>query len=180
MQKFKIISKKLVLDSPWMPVEEQIVELPNGKQATWMVNQSSDAVIVIPQLKTREFLIQKNYKHGSGEFITEFCAGMIDNGELAKDAAKRELLEETGYQAEDLIYLGKTFANPTGSIMKYHFFFAKNCEKIQDPELEDAEQIEVFTVKNLTEVFQEFQKSGSSSASIAAITYLQKSDEFFE
>jgi len=180
MQKFKIISKKLVLDSPWMPVEEQIVELPNGKQATWMVNQSSDAVIVIPQLKTREFLIQKNYKHGSGEFITEFCAGMIDNGELAKDAAKRELLEETGYQAEDLIYLGKTFANPTGSIMKYHFFFAKNCEKITSIFDMPNTNPPVFTVKNLTEVFQEFQKSGSSSASIAAITYLQKSDEFFE
>ncbi len=151
MKPFKILSREKILDNPYCPIEKQIVELTTGDKAEWFVNKASDAVIIIPVLKTGEVLLQKNYKHGSGKIVTEFCAGMIDPGETPEQAAPRELLEETGHTAESFTKLGEVFANPTGSSMKYHFFRAENCEKSGNQSLDEAEQIEVFSVKNIAE-----------------------------
>ena len=50
---------------------------------------------------------------------------MIDAGETPKEAAARELAEETGYQAaEPLIAMGTAFGNPTGSSARHHMFLA--------------------------------------------------------
>lgn len=144
MKPFKIISREKVLDSKWMPIEKQIVELPNGKQSEWFINTNSDAIIIIPFLKNGQILLQKNYKHGCGTIITEFCAGMIDKNETPQKAAQRELLEETGYQAKKIIKIGESFSNPTGSIMKHHFFIGMDCEKIAEQIPEETEQIELF------------------------------------
>ncbi len=150
MKKFKVLSRKVLIDSPFCPVEKQVVELPDGQTCDWYLNTSNDAVIVVPFLETGEVLLQRGYKHGSGEVITEFCAGLIDDGETPLETAKRELLEETGY-AGNLKQSGEIFANATGSTMKYHFFIADGCRKVADQKLDKAEQIECFTVKNIIE-----------------------------
>ena len=149
------------------------MELPDGKTAEWYLNTSDDAVIVITILKSREVLLLKSYKHGSGEFTTEFCAGMVDEGELPEYAAKRELLEETGYVGE-LEKVGECFANPTGSIMKYHFFIARNCVRVAEQNLDDTEQIELFIVKDMKEAKKILcdKKTHTGSAMLAALTFI--------
>lgn len=176
MKKFKILSRELVLDSQWLPVEKQIVELPNGQTTEWFVALNTDAVVIVPQLKTGGFLLQKNYKHGSGEVVTEFCAGMIDGKDNPEETAKRELLEETGFGCENIIKIGENFSNPTGSAMKYHFFLAQGCEKCTMPTLEDAEQVEVFVVEDIAKVSQVLtdQSILTSSATISALKYVEK------
>lgn len=175
MKKFKILSRKLVLDNQYLPVEKQIVELPNGEEAEWFVALVSDAVLILPQLENGKFLLQKNYKHGSGENVIEFCAGMVDKGENPKETASRELLEETGFECEEMIKIGENFSNPTGSAMKYHYFLAKNCRKTAEPELEAAEQIEVFEVENLKKISELLtnKDTKTSSATISALKYAE-------
>lgn len=173
MKKFKIISRKKVLDSKWMPIEKQIVELPNGKKSEWFVNTNPDAVIIVPILNNKQILLQKNYKHGCGKIVTEFCAGMIDQGETPEDAVSRELLEETGYVAQKIIKIGESFANPTGSIMKHHFFLALNCETKEDPKPEAEEQIEPFLVENIEMAEKTLIKNKTSSGSLSALTFAQ-------
>lgn len=172
MKKFKILSREKLITSPYCPVERQIVELPSGGTAEWYVNTCSDAVIVVPVLKSGEILLQRTYKHGCGEVVTEFCAGMVDEGEDLFVAAERELLEETGY-AGKLEKVGESFANSTGSSMKYHFFIARDCEKVADQSLDHTEQIELFTVKNMKEARLAFCKHGvhTSSANLAALAF---------
>ncbi|MCK5460721.1 NUDIX hydrolase [Candidatus Gracilibacteria bacterium] len=176
MKKFKILSREKVLDSQWCPIEKQIVELPNGKETEWFVHMNADAVIVVPILKNGNILLQKNYKHGCGECITEFCAGMIDKGESPEKCAHREFLEETGFQTKKLVKIGEVFANPTGSIMKYHFFLGFDCEKIANPQQEESEQIEVFEVENLKAAHELLTNSNTktSSATLTALLLAQK------
>ena len=175
MKKFKILSRERVLDSRWLPVEKQVVELPNGEMTEWFVALISDAVVVVPQLKDGGFLCQNNYKHGSGEVVTEFCAGMVDGDEDPLETAKRELLEETGFAAEEIIKIGENFSNPTGSAMKYHYFFAKNCKKIAEPALEAAEQVELLTLPDLQQVRETLLDTPkTSSATISALKYAEK------
>ncbi len=149
MKPFKVLSRKQLIDSPFCPIEKQIVELPSGKTTEWYINLNEGAVLVMPILKKGEILLQRNYKHGSGEVVTEFCAGMIDKGETPLKAAIRELKEETGFTASKFEEVRALFSNPTGSKMQYHYVVALEAKKFAEPQLEEAEQIEIFTVPNI-------------------------------
>lgn len=175
MKPFKIISRETLVDNPFCPIEKQIVELPNGKTCEWFVNTNKGAVIVMPILKNGEILLQKNYKHGCGKVIIEFCAGMIDPGETPEISAPRELKEETGYTAESFTEIRAPYSNPTGSQMQYHYVIALNAQKTHEPELEDAEQVETFTVKNIEEAknFLLDPKTITTSGTIAGVLLLE-------
>ena len=150
MKKFEILSQKMLIEEPYCKIEKQRVRLPDASETDWYVSLSGDAVIVVPMLKTGEVLLQKTYKHGCGEVIYEFPAGMIDSGESPEQAAKRELMEETGYASEQWEYLGEAFSNPTGARMKHIYYLAQKSVWIRDPEPEPAEQIEIVLVKDLS------------------------------
>jgi len=175
MKKFKIVSRKTIINSPYCPIEKQIVELPNGEKNKWYINTNKGAVIVIPILQSGEILLQKSYKHGCGEIITEFCAGMIEKNESPETTVERELLEETGYKSKKITKIGEVFSNPTGAQMKYHFFIAKGCKLVAEQTLDDAEQIELFTVSNLKAVRKLFTdpKTLTSSASLSALCFAE-------
>lgn len=149
MKPYKVLRKERIIDTPFCRIEKQLIELPDGSTADWFVNLNDDAVIVIPVLNDGSVLLQEQYKHGGGKVVTEFCAGMIDEGETPAQAAARELQEETGYTAEKFIHLKTVFSNPTGSRMRYHYFLARNAEKTAEPDLEPAEQIKLLLLPNL-------------------------------
>jgi len=176
MKKFKTISREIIVDEKYCRIEKQIVKLPNGEKVDWFIDLGVDAVFIVPVKKNGEVLLQKSYKHGGGEIVTEFCAGMIDAGESEETAAQRELLEETGYVAEKLIKIGEIFANPTGAKMKYHFFVGLNACENKKQGLDSSEQIEVFSVKNLAEAGEILtdSKTKTSSAAIAALKFAEK------
>lgn len=175
MKKFKILSREKILDAKYSPVEKHIVELPSGKTTEWYVNTTDSAVVVVPILSSGEVLLQRNYKHGSREVVTEFCAGLIDDGEKPIHAAERELLEETGYKGQ-LHFIGEVFANPTGSTMKYYFFVAEDCKKIAEQDLDEAEQVELFTASDLMETRKILTdpKTKTAAATVSALAFAEK------
>jgi ADP-ribose pyrophosphatase len=171
MKPFKILNSEILVDEPYCNVEKQRVKLPDGSETDWFIRHSGPAVVIVPVLKSGEIYLQKTYKHGCGKIILEFPAGLIDAGENPLNAAIRELKEETGLVAEEMISLGKCVADATGSDMMYYFFLAKNCEQVSDPELDDAEQIESFIVATFDAVREEFLhgKYEASASSLAAL-----------
>ena len=173
MKPFKILKTETLINVPFCHIVEETVELPNKEEAKWYCHQTPDAVIIIPQTAEGKYVLQRNYKHGSRKIITEFCAGMIDEGESPETAAKRELLEETGYTATNWIKLGESYASPTSTAMKYHYFLAVDTQKTQDPELEAAEQIETFEVPHKALLFKTLSENNSSAASFAAFGLIQ-------
>lgn len=72
-----------------------------------------------------EFLIEKQFRYGSNCDIEEFPCGMVEKGESPREAAIRELEEETGIRVEskDLQYLGSTNPNPAFMTNKMHYFY---------------------------------------------------------
>ena len=169
MKKFKIIKKERVLDEEYCRVEKQIVELPNESKADWWVMIKPEVVAVVPITKAGKVLLQRNYKHGAGQIITEVVAGVVDDGEDFKEAAKRELAEETGYTAPKMVKIGEIYANPTSTSMKYHVFLALECEKTQEVSLDDAEQIEPFEVEDVKAAIEICQKEKTSSTTLSAL-----------
>jgi ADP-ribose pyrophosphatase len=176
MKKFKVLSKEKLIESQYCPVERHEVEFPDGGKGEWFVNTSADAVIVVPITTEGKVILQRSYKHGGGEEVVEFCAGIIDEGETPEVAAARELQEETGFKSERFEKIGEVFANPTGSSMKYHFFLARNCSQNGTQDLDPSEQIEVFFAEDWASAVELLTDSQTttSSATIAGIGFANR------
>ncbi len=170
MQPFKVLASERLLNEKYCTIDKERVEFPDGSQGDWFIKQNDNAVIVLPILKTGEVLIERTYKHGCGEVLYEFPAGLIDPGESPELAAERELLEETGYRAETLTYLGEAFSGPTGSPMKHIYFLGEGCKFVSEPEREPAEQIEVELLPDLNAAKTFLKTAISSNTAYTALT----------
>lgn len=137
---------------------------PKGDSGKYIVMDAPDWVIVIPVLEEPcRFIMVKQWRHGIKSLSTEFPGGVIDEGEEPSCAAERELLEETGYKAGTLEYLGSFSPNPAIMSNKVHCFTAKKLKRVAEQKLDNDEFVEYF------EMTQEevFQKMGSSDFSHA-------------
>ncbi len=91
-----------------------------------------------------EVVVLKQYRHGIRQFILEIPGGAVeDEKESIITAIQRELMEETGYQAERFIEVGTISANPVNHTNDIHCFLAFNARKVSEPTPESSEQIEV-------------------------------------
>src|SRR5512138_1734078 len=101
---------------PWKVLETNYVfprfridkcELSNGNLLDATIFEFRSWANVFALTKSGEVVLVKQYRHGICEVLLEFPGGVIEDGEDPMAGAKRELLEETGYRATDLIPLGQ-------------------------------------------------------------------------
>lgn len=119
-------------------------ELPNGRIIEKMIHEYSTWVTVMALTDTEEVILIRQYRHGSGKVIWEFPAGIVDPGETPLDAAKRELLEESGYGGGIWVNTGFVSPNPDNHTNLLHTFLATNVKKEALQDLDDSEQIDVY------------------------------------
>lgn len=86
----------------------------------------------------------QQFRHGTGQLTMEIPGGMVDPEDVSvKHAAARELLEETGFAAKDLIHIGRNHPNPALQSNFCDTFLALNVERLIEPKFETTEYIEV-------------------------------------
>ena len=88
----------------------------------------------------------RQYRHATRGITLEMPAGSVKENEVPADAARRELLEETGYAAGNLIHLGTWECNPALQTNRLHTFLGLDVEKVAEPAAELDERLEVMTV----------------------------------
>ena len=117
----------------------------------------SDWVIVIPVTNTGNLLCVEQYRHGLRGQSLEFPAGGVGLHEQPERAARRELLEETGYQAQQLEYLRSFNPNPPYFHNRCHVVVASELENTGEQHLEETEHILVkeLSVEEVTRLIQE-------------------------
>jgi 8-oxo-dGTP pyrophosphatase MutT (NUDIX family) len=101
--------------------------------------EAPDWVNIIPLTANNEVVMIKQYRHGTGEVGLEIPGGIIDEGEAARDAAVRELMEETGYLAPRTIALGKARPNPAIQQNWVHIFLAPDANFQRAPQFDGTE-----------------------------------------
>ena len=113
--KARILSSRVVYRGPVFWVTTDHVEEPGGVRARRDLIHHSGSVVVLAVDESRStprVLLERQYRHAASGYLWELPAGRIDPGELELKAAKRELLEETGYTAGHWRRILKFYASP--------------------------------------------------------------------
>jgi ADP-ribose pyrophosphatase len=113
--KAKIISSRVAYRGPVFWVTTDDVLEPNGVRARRDVIHHTGSVVILAVDDSRSVprvLLERQYRHAASDYLWEIPAGRIDEGELPLPAAKRELLEETGYTAARWRRIFKFYASP--------------------------------------------------------------------
>jgi len=142
---WQVLSSEYLHQEPWLTVRKDKLELPNGHLIEkYFVLEYPDWVNVIAITKDEQFVMVKQYRHAMGNTSFELCAGVADETDASfTDAAKRELLEETGYGGGHWEEWMVIAANPATSNNKVHCFLATGVEKLSEPAPEASEDITV-------------------------------------
>jgi 8-oxo-dGTP pyrophosphatase MutT (NUDIX family) len=121
------------------------VELPDGRRIDeYYVLEYPTWINVIAVTREGQMVLVRQYRHGLGHAFYEIVAGVVESGEPPIDAARRELLEETGYGGGNWRELMHLSANPGTMNNITHCFLAEGVERIGDQQLDASEDIEVY------------------------------------
>jgi 8-oxo-dGTP pyrophosphatase MutT (NUDIX family) len=153
-------SREKVFDSRVFSVYESRCRLPDDELRAYTVIDAPDWAIVVPVLETpqprtevrqdrgspllgRQFVMVRQWRHGSRSMSLEFPGGVFEPGENPEDAAARELQEETGYRPGSIRKIGEFSPNPAIMSNKVHFFLAEDLVDTGKQELDADEFVEI-------------------------------------
>lgn len=113
-----------------------------GNVHRFFVLESPDWVNVIPLTPEGNVVMIRQYRHGTEEVTLEVPGGMVDPGDGDPSvSAARELREETGYEAEEIIHLGSVAPNPAFLNNRCHSYLARRARRAHAVQLDGAEDI---------------------------------------
>ena len=141
-----------------------------GMAHDFYIIESRDWINVIPLTTDHQVVMIRQYRHGSREITLEIPGGLLDPGDTPEKAAARELLEETGYQAEEYTEIGVSNPNPAIFNNRCYTYVARKIKKVSDPRLDQAEDIEVVLVP-LSEIPELIRKGEIDHAIVVSAFY---------
>ena len=135
-------SSQLIFDGKVLHLYRDEIFLPNGREAFREFCRHIGAVCVVPVTDEGEIICVKQYRYAVGEVMLEIPAGKLDSkDEDPREAALRELREETGATCKSLTYLGKYLSSPAILDECIHMYMAEGLE-FGDTDFDDDEFIE--------------------------------------
>ena len=142
---WETVSRKTILShSKFLTVESHTVKLPDGQiipDWAWLIIPS--AAIVLAVTEGNKFLCFRQTKYAVEGTSLAPVGGMLEPNEKPLDAAKRELLEEMGYETSEWVSLGGHILDPNRGIATMHLFLALNAKQVATPDSDDLEDQEL-------------------------------------
>lgn len=166
-----ILKKRdLVHDKFFKVWEDQLHFGKAGLHNFYIVELRPVAVMVVARTREGLFVVNREYRHPTGQFVLGCPGGGIDNVESPLEAAERELLEETGYSAESFKVIGKNYPFPGITGQELYYVLAEGAYKKSSTNLEPTEILstELLTLKELK---QEIASGNNIDGLIAAALF---------
>ncbi|MFA6321381.1 MAG: NUDIX hydrolase [Candidatus Omnitrophota bacterium] len=149
------MKNKTVFKGRLINVSIKKVRLPNGYLATLETIKHPGAALIVPFMSKDKVILLKQYRPVIDSYIYELPAGTLDKNESPASCARREIIEETGYSAKKITYLGRIFPVPGYSTECISIYKAEGLRK-EDHEPEEDEVITsgVFTRAAIRKLFK--------------------------
>jgi 8-oxo-dGTP pyrophosphatase MutT (NUDIX family) len=139
---WKRVSSENIADCRVFKVREDFCERESdGARHSFFVIENPDWVNIIALTARGEVVLIEQFRYGTEEIILEIPGGMVDENEDAETAARRELLEETGFSSGEFVFLGKSHPNPAIQNNEIYHYMALNCEKTGDVKFDEHESV---------------------------------------
>ena len=162
------ISREHIIQDEWIDFRRSAYRYPDGRVFSPYYSYSRrDYTVIVASDTEGDYLCVRQFRQGIKVVTTEFPAGGIERSDskeygertAAEDAlacAKRELMEETGYESSDWTHLLTIPANATISDNYAYVFMAKNCRKAGEQHLDETEYLNVvkLTAKDIEELIR--------------------------
>ena len=142
-----------------------------GGEHDFFTIEASDWVNIVALTPDDFVVMVRQYRHGADRVTLETPGGMVDPGETPEQAAARELLEETGYAADEIVSLGCVNPNPALFSNRLHGFFARGARRVRDVHNESTEETHVELVP-IARLRDEVRAGRVDHALVVAVAYL--------
>lgn len=111
----------------------------------WDYKNGEPPVIVMALTENFDVIALRQYRHAANEIVTEVPGGCIIKGMSLEETAKKELLEETGFEAGRIVKLNQKpiWFEPSNLTVPYHAFLALDCKKVSEQKLDKTEYVEI-------------------------------------
>jgi ADP-ribose pyrophosphatase len=140
----------------WRHIVGRRFRLPNGDEHEYEVKVEPASAVVLALRDDEQVVLVREFRPGLEESLLELPGGEVEGGEDPREAARRELLEETGYAGE-LVEAGTMFDCAYSTRVR-HVFVARACRRVAEPRPDagEAPQVELVSL----DVFREHLRSG--------------------
>ena len=174
---WQFVKSRKIADCKVFKIFGETFKHPDGRQDEFYVNKSADWVqcvaLVESEGKTKVILVNQ-FRFGARKTGWEFSGGIIDKNETPIQAAKRELLEETGYAGSKARLLASYSPNPAIHNNSTHIVLIQNCKKVADVNWDKNEEIQIKLVDIEKLDSMVASKKIIHSIAINSIYFLQK------
>ncbi len=137
------LGSETVLSDRWITLRADDCELPGGQRLNpYYVLEEKDWVQVYAIAPDSRVLTVRQFRYAGNAICVELPGGIVDPGETPLAAARRELLEETGFEAASWTQVAMVFANPARQTNHVHIFLAEGLAEGGPQHLEDSEELE--------------------------------------
>ena len=171
-QNWQVKSSRCIFDSPIVNLKVKLSVNPrNGHENEYYLAEFPNWANVIALTSDRQLVLIRHYRHGTAQLEVEIPGGCIEKGEAPLTAAIRELKEETGYTGQKPILLGRVSPNPSFQDNYCYTYLVENAVLSDQQEMDDGEDIEVFTYP-LTEIDTLIENGELSNSMVIAALYL--------
>lgn len=163
----KLLRQEPIYKGRVINITKDEVVCPNGQTSLREIVHHRGGVAILFKVDDK-FIFEKQYRYAMNEEIIEMPAGKLEEGEIPLEAAKRELLEETGYRPLEMIHLGDSYPTPGYSTEVIHLYYCPKAVK-EERHLDNDECIDLIylTLEEIEEMIMEGKiKDSKSVASI--------------
>jgi len=171
MKPWQTLESNALVEDRWIRLTADRCLLPDGKVIEpYYVLHESDWVHVFAHDAAGSVLVVRQFRYAAAALCVELPGGVIDEGESPLAAAKRELLEETGYTASEWTSAGRMYANPARQTNSVHIYMARGLTQLTSQNLDESEDIE-FEFASIEKIHEMIEHNQFSQALHAASFY---------
>ena len=151
----RILESKTVYAGKIIQLKVDRITEPGGVEATREIVHHIGSVVVLPRLPDDRVVMVRQFRYAAGRSLWELVAGGIEADETAREAGRRELLEEAGYRARTLVPLVSFYPSPGFLTEEMHLVEARNLTRTKaQPEDDERIDVDIFDRQQLLKMLR--------------------------